>query len=264
MALQVTEHVAALSKWIAADLYAKEIDLLQFELSMPKCSRELWQRCQKLMKAQAEIEGAVLCALWCPVLACHSGFSCFRHVWPRVLKSRSGRSICSETAEWRRSRHDLRLGCSARRHACTVCRCSASPHEHAELPRHKSQHQLPGNMVIAPSDVMLASNNDLLGVATSAANVPTLKSVDPANAAAQLGAHSDEHIGVNPSPMKTAGSHDASSTSLSSMDACAARSALCSCCCTCAVPRLLQSVTTLSTSRSRARDRSSVCLILRL
>lgn len=57
--LQVTEHVAALSKWIAADLYAKEIDLLQFELSMPKCSRELWQRCQSLIKAQADLDGAL-------------------------------------------------------------------------------------------------------------------------------------------------------------------------------------------------------------
>ena len=55
--MQVTQHVALLSKWIAADLYAKEIDLLQFELSMPKCSQTLWERCSKLMKQQAASNG---------------------------------------------------------------------------------------------------------------------------------------------------------------------------------------------------------------
>lgn len=110
----------------------------------------------------------------------------------------------------------LRLSASA--HTC-VC-AHVTKGSRADLPRHKSQQQLPGNMIIAPSDVMLASNNDLLGVATSASAVPTLKSVDPANAAAKLGAHSDEHIGVNPAILGSA-KHDASSSSLSSMDACA-------------------------------------------
>ena len=48
--LQVTSHVALLHKWMAADLYSREVDLLQFELSMPKCSRELWNRCKKLQQ----------------------------------------------------------------------------------------------------------------------------------------------------------------------------------------------------------------------
>jgi hypothetical protein len=62
-------------------------------------------------------------------------------------------------------------------------------------------------MVIAPSDVMLASHNNLAG---AAANVPTLKSVDPANVAAQLGAHSDEHIGINAPPINGHKGHSGS------------------------------------------------------
>jgi hypothetical protein len=50
--------VALLSKWIAADLYAKEIDLLQFELSMTKCSREMWGHCEVLLHQQAETDGS--------------------------------------------------------------------------------------------------------------------------------------------------------------------------------------------------------------
>ena len=47
----MTRHVALLHKWMAADLYSKEVDLLQFELSMPKCSRELWGRCRKIQRS---------------------------------------------------------------------------------------------------------------------------------------------------------------------------------------------------------------------
>jgi phosphoenolpyruvate carboxylase len=37
----VTFHVACLAKWMAVDLYLREIDALRFELSMSKCSPEL-------------------------------------------------------------------------------------------------------------------------------------------------------------------------------------------------------------------------------
>lgn len=41
-AAQVTKHVALLSRWVAADLYIRELDLLQFELSMARCTAEFW------------------------------------------------------------------------------------------------------------------------------------------------------------------------------------------------------------------------------
>lgn len=59
--LQVTEHVAQVSRWVAADLYAKEIDLLQFELSMSQCNVDLWERVVELRKREEEA-GARLAA----------------------------------------------------------------------------------------------------------------------------------------------------------------------------------------------------------
>jgi hypothetical protein len=52
--VQVTSYVAMLSRWMAAELYAKEIEVLMFELSMSKCSQELWDRCAQLAKKQSE------------------------------------------------------------------------------------------------------------------------------------------------------------------------------------------------------------------
>ena len=37
----ITEHVVAMARWIAADLYWKEIDKLRSELSLTYCSEEL-------------------------------------------------------------------------------------------------------------------------------------------------------------------------------------------------------------------------------
>jgi phosphoenolpyruvate carboxylase len=39
--LQTTHDVACLSRWIAADLYLKEVDALRFELSMNHASDEV-------------------------------------------------------------------------------------------------------------------------------------------------------------------------------------------------------------------------------
>lgn len=58
--MQVTQHVALLSKWVAADLYAKELDLLQFELSMSRCSVDLWAAVEAVEAAQAAAAGAPL------------------------------------------------------------------------------------------------------------------------------------------------------------------------------------------------------------
>lgn len=60
--MQVTQHVALLSKWVAADLYAKELDLLQFELSMSRCSVDLWAAVEALQHHQAH-QAAVAGAL---------------------------------------------------------------------------------------------------------------------------------------------------------------------------------------------------------
>jgi hypothetical protein len=52
--VQVTSYVAMLSRWMAAELYAKEIEVLMFELSMSKCSQELWDQCRQLANKQSE------------------------------------------------------------------------------------------------------------------------------------------------------------------------------------------------------------------
>lgn len=59
--LQVTERVALLSRWVAADLYAKEIDILQFELSMSQCNVDLWEQVVPLLP-RAEKAGVWLAA----------------------------------------------------------------------------------------------------------------------------------------------------------------------------------------------------------
>lgn len=38
---QVTHHVVCLARWMAADLYLREVDALRFELSMSSCSAEV-------------------------------------------------------------------------------------------------------------------------------------------------------------------------------------------------------------------------------
>lgn len=71
--MQVTQHVALLSKWVAADLYAKELDLLQFELSMSRCSVDLWAAVEAIEAAHALVVGAKNFRFWVSV----SIFLCF-------------------------------------------------------------------------------------------------------------------------------------------------------------------------------------------
>jgi hypothetical protein len=70
--VQVTQHVALLSKWVAADLYAKELDLLQFELSMSRCSVDLWAAAEAVQAAHAAADGTrahLLCRLLLPLVS---------------------------------------------------------------------------------------------------------------------------------------------------------------------------------------------------
>ncbi|GIL72820.1 hypothetical protein Vretimale_4503 [Volvox reticuliferus] len=46
----VTAHVTALARWMAADLYLREIDTLRFELSMSQCSQALWIMADNITK----------------------------------------------------------------------------------------------------------------------------------------------------------------------------------------------------------------------
>jgi hypothetical protein len=39
--LQTTYHVVCLARWMAADMYLREVDALRFELSMSTCSTEV-------------------------------------------------------------------------------------------------------------------------------------------------------------------------------------------------------------------------------
>lgn len=57
--MQVTQHVALLSKWVAADLYAKELDLLQFELSMSRGNVDLWAAVEAVEAEHAAVAGAL-------------------------------------------------------------------------------------------------------------------------------------------------------------------------------------------------------------
>ncbi|KAG2442798.1 hypothetical protein HXX76_002877 [Chlamydomonas incerta] len=46
---KVTAHVTALARWMAADLYLREIDTLRFELSMNQCSAAVWKMARRII-----------------------------------------------------------------------------------------------------------------------------------------------------------------------------------------------------------------------
>jgi len=48
---KTTHHVVALGKWMSADLYLREVDILRFELSMNQCSDQVWRMAQEIMEA---------------------------------------------------------------------------------------------------------------------------------------------------------------------------------------------------------------------
>ena len=49
MLLQVTRDVCLLARWIAADLYIREIDSLRFEFSMYNCNDKLAQYASEIL-----------------------------------------------------------------------------------------------------------------------------------------------------------------------------------------------------------------------
>ena len=53
---KVTQDVICLARWIAADLYLREVDMLRFELSLSKCSQELEVLAQKLEENRNSME----------------------------------------------------------------------------------------------------------------------------------------------------------------------------------------------------------------
>ena len=55
---EVTKQVVYLARWIAADLYLKEIDILRFELSMSNCSEEVMRMCHRLGRGGAATAAA--------------------------------------------------------------------------------------------------------------------------------------------------------------------------------------------------------------
>lgn len=50
MLFQVTRDVALLSRWMAIDLYIREVDSLRFELSMSRCSSDLEKLAHEILQ----------------------------------------------------------------------------------------------------------------------------------------------------------------------------------------------------------------------
>eukprot|EP00884_Botryococcus_braunii_P017055 jgi/Botrbrau1/4032/Bobra.0016s0039.1 len=68
---QVTHNVACLARWMAADLYLREVDVLRFELSMGYADDEVWRRARKIQEAHHTAEESGV-TLW-PTLATPMG-----------------------------------------------------------------------------------------------------------------------------------------------------------------------------------------------
>lgn len=55
--LQVTRDVSLLSRWMAIDLYIRELDSLQFELSMNRCSDKLYRLAHEILEKGNSVLG---------------------------------------------------------------------------------------------------------------------------------------------------------------------------------------------------------------
>ena len=56
--VQVTHKVACLARWMAADLYLREVDVLRFELSQNHASDEVWRMAKEITESQhAQADG---------------------------------------------------------------------------------------------------------------------------------------------------------------------------------------------------------------
>ena len=179
--MQVTQHVALLSRWISADLYAKEIDLLQFELSMPKCTKELWSHCELLFQKQQDASGApalTFCLALALISFLSSGatVSCcsrsskrppmrlpsFQCINPS-LACRAGATFVWANGACASNTATLYLRTEPVPPTCgptppsLPCRNVGLPAE--PVPRTRSLHQLPGRADMGPSAVVLDNTN---------------------------------------------------------------------------------------------------------
>jgi len=64
--LQVTRDVSLLSRWMAIDLYIREVDSLRFELSMNRCSDRLSKLANEILEGFACLSSfeALMLYLW--------------------------------------------------------------------------------------------------------------------------------------------------------------------------------------------------------
>jgi len=51
---KVTAHVVYLARWMAADMYLREVDALRFELSMSQCTTEVWKLAKRIIRYNNE------------------------------------------------------------------------------------------------------------------------------------------------------------------------------------------------------------------
>ena len=58
----VTRDVARLARWMAADLYLREVDVLRFELSMNQASDEVWRMARSIVRAGEDAAAAAAAA----------------------------------------------------------------------------------------------------------------------------------------------------------------------------------------------------------
>jgi phosphoenolpyruvate carboxylase len=72
---KVTHDVACLARWMAADLYLKEIDALRFELSMSHASDEVWRMARDIVARLSEEEGPTVASTATAAMAAAVGNS---------------------------------------------------------------------------------------------------------------------------------------------------------------------------------------------
>ena len=112
---------------MAADLYAKEIDILMFELSTPRCSHELWDRCVELSQKQTEAAGAVSATKAAPALLQARRYN-------GVAATLCHKCVCMQRSSAGRATCRCRAACSSRRACCkarTPLRAATPPSPHS-------------------------------------------------------------------------------------------------------------------------------------
>lgn len=62
---QVTRDVTLLSRWMAIDLYIREVDGLRFELSMNQCSDTLFRLAHEILEKGLVLAFKASIGIWC-------------------------------------------------------------------------------------------------------------------------------------------------------------------------------------------------------